>query len=93
MVRPGHPQGTREGFGGTIDSALPSPTVFGRSRRSEQAKTGPLPHTEVIEERKFPHSTGKIGSPKNKLPLPPLAPRKPRCASPSIRQYHAYCLA
>jgi len=50
--------------------ALPSPTVSGRNRRSDQAKTGPLPPTEVIEEGKFPHNTGKMRSPKNKLPLP-----------------------
>jgi hypothetical protein len=28
------------------------------------------PNTEVIDEGKFPHNTGKIGLPKNKLPLP-----------------------
>ena len=50
--------------------ALPSPTVFGRSRRSDEAKIGPSPEPEVIDESKFPHNTGKIGSPKNKLPLP-----------------------
>jgi hypothetical protein len=50
--------------------ALPSPTVFRRNRRSEGAKTGPLPQAEVIEEGKFPHNTAKIGLPKNKLPLP-----------------------
>ena len=55
------------------DFALPSPTVFGRSWRSDHAKTGPSDDTEVVDEAKFPHNTGKIGSPKNKLPLP--APR------------------
>jgi len=52
------------------DFALPFPTVFGRVRRSDQAKTGPSHDTEVIEEGKFPYKTGKIGSPENKLPRP-----------------------
>jgi hypothetical protein len=49
---------------------LPSPTVFGRNRRSDRPKTGPSCDTEVIDEAKFRYNTGKIGSPKNKLPLP-----------------------
>ena len=48
--------------------ALPSPTVFGRNRRSDQAKTGPSRDTEVIDECDFPYNTGKIGPSKNKLP-------------------------
>jgi hypothetical protein len=50
--------------------ALPSPTVFGRDWRSDQVKMGPSPDTEVIDEGEFTYNTGKIGSPKNKLPLP-----------------------
>ena len=46
---------------------LPSPTVFGRNRRSDQ---GPSRDTEVIDGGKFSHNTGKIGSSENKLPLP-----------------------
>jgi hypothetical protein len=59
--------------------ALPSPTVFGRSRHSERAKTGPLQRTEVIDEAKFRYNNGKIGSPKNKLPLPAPAMRPVLC--------------
>jgi hypothetical protein len=46
------------------------PYVFGGNRRSDEAKKGCSPDTEVIDEGKFTYNTGKTGSPKNKLPVP-----------------------
>ena len=73
------------------DSALPSPTVFGRKRRSNQAKRGPSPDTDVIDDGNFPHNTGKVGSPKNKLPLPAPSEVSPSATARTYTDYGSPC--